>query len=802
MCVLVLVLVLVRRYGDQRLTLGVSTTWTISILNLFQDQGGGAYANDTAAAESLIPLSDGQTARSTSEPGVVQILDSLGNVTSVDSIDVPPRARFQPVRLIRIQLHISRFYFTAPSDVLFVYEGGASLSGARVSNLVGTDSFADPPPYPPASGTPASALSVTQTRAYQDRYGAQLAAVQNRSLVEVVVLTNSASLHFTSRATANTHFFATYTYEFACLPVSDFFLDPDTNKCRAQLPKYNTASGIRHAVFAVASCALVWIGVNAAAIVLRWEAPLYRAASRQFLLLLLAMLAMMSFGSMLYAALPPVRLSERDGATPESDSDGRAICIGRVWLSCMPLAGILGVILAKTNRIDNIFGSMTLLKAKSVSDGAIFKSVGALLLVECGFMLVFSTLPLSSPNLAPGTGSLANQLVISCSMESGAYVWLGIQVAFFALLMVGAAWMAFRTRNLPSAFNESQHISSCVVVLMFFGVLIVPLTLYVHQQPESAVLLQGLGQALLVLLLTSILFGPKLYVTSTTSFAQQKAMMSNERAAANMTIAGGGTGSSSAAVSRMPGSGSSGPNVVGGATGRPARSATSANRPSASGRAAMGMGMTGPSGGAAGPGPASPFPRTNNPPPRQQTVSSPGQRASFSMTNINPHAAPATASVAAAAPNHSSSSGGAELALASPSAAAARHPVVDHGDAYVLMESSSSSSHTPVAASDNNNNSSSSLAASSSFTLSPAPAPTRMSIVEEAATPAGSCDPDGELERDNPLRRALAEHRDSDPPPPPPATDRHASGANNNNGAAARSYGDDDDRNLRIDGHM
>ena len=196
-------------YGNQRLTLGVATTWFVNLQDLFFDTAGPK--NATYPPNELLPMANGLTIKPTKGVDIVQLVDANGNATHWASISIPPGARFQPVRMIRMCIHISRSLFTKPSDALTVYEGDPSFSGQRVANLLGTDSFPDPPPYPPLPGTAAADLSITQTPEYQARYAVSMSAIQNRSLVELVVKSNAASLHFTSRATQGVHFFATYS---------------------------------------------------------------------------------------------------------------------------------------------------------------------------------------------------------------------------------------------------------------------------------------------------------------------------------------------------------------------------------------------------------------------------------------------------------------------------------------------------------------------------------------------------------------------------------------------------------------
>jgi hypothetical protein len=77
--------------------------------------------------------------------------------------------------------------------------------------------------------------------------------------------------------------------------------------------------------------------------------------------------------------------------------------------------------------------------------------------------------------------------------------------------MIGAAFLAFKTRNVPSAFDESQHIANAIFLLIFFAVIIVPLDILVQDNPNASIIIQGIGQCFLGIMLLVVLFGPKLY---------------------------------------------------------------------------------------------------------------------------------------------------------------------------------------------------------------------------------------------------------------------------------------------------
>ncbi len=120
---------------------------------------------------------------------------------------------------------------------------------------------------------------------------------------------------------------------------------------------------------------------------------LIRASSWVFLVLTLFFLSCLQAGAILYAIVP--------------QSSESSVCILRPWFSALSLMGILGVLVAKTNRVDQIFNSSKL-QVKVVTDLDIFKSVGILLIVQIALLIGFSASKLSLAETAPISGYAAN----------------------------------------------------------------------------------------------------------------------------------------------------------------------------------------------------------------------------------------------------------------------------------------------------------------------------------------------------------------------------------------------------------
>jgi hypothetical protein len=390
----------------------------------------------------------------------------------------------RPVRVITIRVHISRTLFVGATDVLAVYEGGSSLTGTRVAILYGTDAL-------PAG----NASAFTSSAAYRALYGARLSAgdLASSALWEVQVLTPTATVSFSSRATSGQHFLATYSSSAAC-PVG-YFHDASAARCRVNLVPYTSSPVVRAVVVALATLAILFIALNALVVVFFWEDIVIRAASRPFLVVLLMVLLLLPVGSLFFVL---------DVSAPTL---GTAACALHAWLTIWPIVGVLAVIIAKTNRVERIFTSSNL-EPRVVSDGELARTVAALLGVASALLAAHTAV--SSFALVEGSGPTAGMLVGTCASSTNIVYLLAL--CLVGALMAYAALLAYRTRDLPSNFNESAHILNALVVLILFCCIILPLDYVLAGVPNALAITHGVGQSLLALLLTAIIFLPKAFL--------------------------------------------------------------------------------------------------------------------------------------------------------------------------------------------------------------------------------------------------------------------------------------------------
>jgi len=97
-------------------------------------------------------------------------------------------------------------------------------------------------------------------------------------------------------------------------------------------------------------------------------------------------------------------------------------------------------------------------------------------------------------------------------LGNGFNEWMGVQIAIFATVMVAGAVVAFKTRSVPSAFNESSHILFSLQILIFMLILLSPLDwALVNNSPEASIVIQCGAQLMLSLFLLASNFLPKIF---------------------------------------------------------------------------------------------------------------------------------------------------------------------------------------------------------------------------------------------------------------------------------------------------
>jgi Leucine-rich repeat (LRR) protein len=307
-----------------------------------------------------------------------------------------------------------------------------------------------------------------------------------------IVLAPSASVEFISRKSSGQHFFAIQTAQDQC--PSDYHVNPANGLCE---PEYSASRALQIVIYILAALCCLAVLIISIVVFFKRESTLIRASSKLFTFITLFFIFALSAGSVLYAIIP-------------NNGDDH-ICTARIWVSCISIMSVLGVIVARSFRVSIIFGSKLLMQIKRITDTYVACIAGLLVGVQIFMLIIFDSLHMSKAEYVRGASVVNNELVWQCSSENGFHDWIGANIAIFGAVMLAGAWVSFKTRAVPSAFNESSHILLILIVMIFFLILLVPLEYLVSDSPNAAIVIQAGGQLILSLTILVILFVPKLY---------------------------------------------------------------------------------------------------------------------------------------------------------------------------------------------------------------------------------------------------------------------------------------------------
>ncbi len=399
------------------------------------------------------------------------------------SFSIPSDSTIDVARLINFLIVFDLSQFSSETDLMSFFSGLTEASSAE-SILTGI-SVAD------LESRQSLWPSPMNTAAFNSSYFSQWKSFTRPAAIRLRVVSNQASISFATRKISGTHFFALYCL--SSLAPKGYEINLSTNQLVKSLEESHVSENLRTAIFALSGILALIIAIGFLILFSHRNSKLVRAASRPFVFLMLAFLFTLSLGSSLYAAVP---------------SEASQICNGRLWVSCLSLMGVLSILVAKSMRVNVIFGSNILIKIRNVGDFYVLKTVIILLAIQAIMLAIFHGQEMSVARLI----KLNNDKIIwGCDSQNGFDAWMGVQIAIFAFVMVIGAWVSFKTRAVPTAFNESIHILFSLQLLIVLCLILVPLDwALLKDSPDAAIVVQGGGQLLLTFFLFLFNYGPKI----------------------------------------------------------------------------------------------------------------------------------------------------------------------------------------------------------------------------------------------------------------------------------------------------
>lgn len=240
-----------------------------------------------------------------------------------------------------------------------------------------------------------------------------------------------------------------------------------------------------------------------------WGSPIVRLASPHQLVVILIGLFFITMGLVFYVGRP-----------------NRALCVLRIWPYYIGMSLVFSPVITKTWRVWMVFRGANQLKKMVITNRrlGIYTSI---LVIPTVLLSIFRTIldntsdtraffpPLSWGVASSETGvteEYGQQRVdVICAIPSP--IWSYIQLGYLGVQMLTALFLAWKTRNVPTGFNETKYVFISVYatsIIGTIGLITSNILLITNPNLSSAILVYSL----LAFCATTwgLLFIPKLYI--------------------------------------------------------------------------------------------------------------------------------------------------------------------------------------------------------------------------------------------------------------------------------------------------
>ncbi|KAJ3052477.1 Metabotropic glutamate receptor 1 [Rhizophlyctis rosea] len=194
-----------------------------------------------------------------------------------------------------------------------------------------------------------------------------------------------------------------------------------------------------------------------------------------------------------------------------TDGNGWFQCWGTYYAFAVGFGLVLGSLAIKSYRISYIFNNSKKSMNTSLSDRKLMGLIASVALIEIVLCLILE-FALADPSTVryvelPGLSSTVEQYDCPTS-HMGGVVALYI---FNVLLIIGAAYFAFKTRNVIAAFNENVFTSAAILLISVVTIVIVPVLTLITSSVAIFMLI-ALGTIIATVLSTAIFGVPKILI--------------------------------------------------------------------------------------------------------------------------------------------------------------------------------------------------------------------------------------------------------------------------------------------------
>ncbi|KAJ3090512.1 hypothetical protein HK102_003477, partial [Quaeritorhiza haematococci] len=189
------------------------------------------------------------------------------------------------------------------------------------------------------------------------------------------------------------------------------------------------------------------------------------------------------------------------------------LCIARPWFLSLGFGTLVGGFLVKMVRVETIYRSgraATQPNRKRISLFAMLQQLVIILIFEIGALIALTTL--DSPGVTQTTIELrgvGSYVQMQCKPFN--QIPVVVLLAFNGMLIIYGCYIAWRSRNVPDAYNETKFIMAAMLLISFCAVASIPLAV-VLTSVQAVYQLQSLAINFATIASMAIFAVPKLWM--------------------------------------------------------------------------------------------------------------------------------------------------------------------------------------------------------------------------------------------------------------------------------------------------
>ena len=253
-----------------------------------------------------------------------------------------------------------------------------------------------------------------------------------------------------------------------------------------------TGTTIHTAIVIMSTLGIIMPMVCAALVIAGRKANIWRAAQPVFLVGFAIAASCMSASTLIYLG-----------------ENTTTACAARPWLFNICFTLMFAFLFVKVHRVAIIFNNPSMKKVR-MTIASMFGRILLLVIIDVVLQTVWMVVDPVKPTVIIDIGAQGAYVErIICSSDSPALN--GLTIGYKALLILWGCLLAYKTRNVHSAFAESKMILTVMYNIALVGLIVLLLYNFLDATIASKVLIHSFGVLSVISVSCTLVFGPRAY---------------------------------------------------------------------------------------------------------------------------------------------------------------------------------------------------------------------------------------------------------------------------------------------------